>query len=66
MRARERALNFEEMRQVVNYHDKKRQQSRGAHGGFIYKYEKSADGVNLVVVAESKKNEHWLITGWRC
>jgi len=48
----------------VNYPDKKQQQHKGKHNGFVNKFEKTVDGKTLVVIAETKKTEAWLISGW--
>ena len=50
------------MKDVVNYHDKKTQQYRGNHGGFVYRFEKMVDGKKLIIVAEVKKSEAWLVS----
>jgi len=60
----ERGLSLEAMKNVVNYHDKKQQQCRGKHKGHVYKFEKTEDSKTLVVIAEIKKTEAWLISGW--
>jgi hypothetical protein len=61
-RSRERGLPLEAMKHIVNYHDSKRQQYRGDHGGFVYKFVKLVNGKKLAVVAEVKKDECWLIS----
>ena len=52
------------MKDVVNSHDTKTQQYKGDHGGFVYRFSKTAKGTKLVVVAEVKKSECWLISAW--
>lgn len=52
------------MKDVVNYHQSKTQQYRGNHGGFVYKFKKTVDGKTLAVVAEVKKGECWLMSGF--
>ena len=52
------------LKDVVNYPDAKRQQYRGEHGGFVYKFTKVVDGDTLAVVAELKKDECWLISAF--
>lgn len=52
------------MQDVVKYPDKKNQQIRGSNGGFVYKFSKTIDGKTLVVIAEVKKSECWLISGF--
>jgi hypothetical protein len=54
-RSRERNISLEAMKDVVKYHQSKTQQYRGDHGGFVYKFKKTADGKTLAVVAEVKK-----------
>jgi len=63
-RARERGVPLDAMRNVVKYHDTKKQQYRGNHGGFVYRFTKSVDGKEFTVVAEVKKEECWLLTGF--
>lgn len=64
-RVSERELSEEQIRDVVNYHDKKRQQYKGEHGGFVYRFEKTVDGSTLVVAAEIKRQEAWIVTSFR-
>ena len=64
-RRTERALTIEQLKSVVLNHDRKTQHRRGEHGGFVYEFTKRIQGRNLVVIAELKKHECWLITGWR-
>jgi hypothetical protein len=52
------------MKAVVNEHTHKQNQYRGHHGGIVMKFRKVADGQSLVVIAEVKKNEAWIISGW--
>ncbi len=52
------------MKDVVKYHDTRKQQYRGEHGGFVYRFSKSTDDMTLVVVAEVKKGECWLISAF--
>jgi hypothetical protein len=64
IRRNERAVSIQSMKDAVIYHDAKRQQYRGEHGGFVYKFSKSVGVETLVVVAEVKKQECWLISAW--
>jgi hypothetical protein len=57
--------SIQAMKDVVNYHDRKTQQYRGRHGGFVYKFFKKVDNQEIVVVAEIKKHECWLMTVWK-
>lgn len=52
------------MRQTVCDHERRVQYERGMHGGFIYEFHKMVAGKKLVVIAEVKKQECWLITGY--
>lgn len=64
LRMTERGFCLEQLKSVVNYPDKKRQQYRGDNGGFVYKFEKEIDGEVVVAVAEVKNSDCWLISGW--
>ena len=63
-RRRERSIPLEAMKDVVKYHQSKTQQYRGDHGGFVYKFKKTAGGKTLAVVAEVKNGECWLMSGF--
>lgn len=63
-RIAERGLSLEQLKCVINYHDKKKQQYKGENGGFVYKFEKMVDGRKIFAVGEIKKSECWLISGW--
>ena len=63
-RRNERMVSLQSMKDVVNYHDRKLQQIRGEHGGFVYRFSKKAGTDTLVVIAEVKKHECWLISAW--
>ena len=52
------------MKDVVNYPDAKTQQYRGLHGGYVYRFYKTVGKATLVVVAEVKKDECWLMSAW--
>jgi hypothetical protein len=52
------------MKDVVNYHEKKQQQYRGRHGGMVYLFSKTIEGGTVSVVAEVKKTEAWLVSGF--
>jgi hypothetical protein len=62
VRRKERGATEQEMKDVINYHEKKVQQYKGNHGGFVYRFEKTVDGKTLIVVAEVKKAEAWLVS----
>jgi len=63
-RRKERAVSLEAMKDVVNYHDKRKQQFRGEHGGMVYRFSKTAAEKELVDVAEVRKHECWLISAF--
>lgn len=65
LRVSQRQLFLDDMRNVVQYHDRRRQQYRGEHGGFVYRFEKTVDSDRLIVIAEVKKSECWLVSGWK-
>jgi hypothetical protein len=65
IRASERGLSHDEIRDVINYHHSKTEQYRGEHGGFVCKFEKTVDKVKLVVIAETKKEKCWPISSWK-
>jgi hypothetical protein len=65
IRRNEREIpSMQVMKDVVNYPDRRMQQYRGKHGGFVYKFSKLMGNRNIVVVAEIKKNECWLMSVW--
>jgi hypothetical protein len=41
------------------------QHRRGEHGGFVYEFSRQVGAQRLIVIAEVKKAECWLITAWR-
>ena len=65
LRAEQRALSHDEIRDVITYHEHKAQQYRGEHGGFVYKFSKTVDAAKLIVIAEVKKAECWPISSWK-
>jgi hypothetical protein len=52
------------MKNVVYSHQQKFQHRRGEHGGFVYEFVSQAGPRKLTVIAEIKKADCWLITGW--
>ena len=60
----ERDFSLDQLKSVVNYSDRKKQQYKGDNGGFVYKFEKVIEGRNVIAIAEVKKLECWLISGW--
>lgn len=63
-RSRERALSFELLRNVVLYNETRQMQYRGVHGGVVWRFTKTVQGRNVIVVAEIKKAECWIISGY--
>lgn len=63
-RSAERGVSLEAMKDVVNYHQSRIQQYLGDHGGFVYRFKKAVDRKTLVVAAEVKGTECWLLTGF--
>ena len=64
LRVSERELLFEDMKNVVRHPDAEQALRRGFHGGTVKKFRKTADSKTLVVVAEIKGKECWLLTGF--
>lgn len=63
-RVEQRELSVDPIKDVINYPDHKHQQRRGEHGGFVYLFEKTVEGKTLLVCAELKKSECWIITAY--
>jgi hypothetical protein len=59
-RAEERGISLDEMKAVIKYAQKGRLRA-GVHGGTVYKFVRAS----LVVVAEIKESECWVITAYR-
>jgi hypothetical protein len=53
-RRKERGISLEAMKDVVNYHDRRKPQRRGEHGGIVSCFYKIIDNQELAVVAEIK------------
>jgi hypothetical protein len=61
----ERGLSYDAAKNVVNYSQTKTQQHGPTdHGGVRWRFEKTVDGKKLTVIAEIKKFEAWIVTGW--
>jgi len=60
----ERDFPVEEAKAVVKYCDRKQKQYNGEHKGVVYRFSKTIDCDTLIVIAEVKNNECWLITGF--
>jgi hypothetical protein len=66
MRARERGFAIEQAMLTINNPDSilKTPPRRGNHGGMLWLFFRAFEGRTLVVVAEIKLNECWIITGY--
>lgn len=64
LRIEQRGLSLEALRNLVNSSDRREDMGRGQHGGIVYRFEKTVDGQTLICVAECKKAECWIITGY--
>ena len=64
LRVTERSLSLEEMKNVVNYSKQVTVLNHGRNGGKLKRFEKTADGRKLVVIAEVKGTDCWLATGY--
>ena len=60
----ERGISMQAMKDVINYPDRRKQQYPGEHGGMVYRCCKRDGTKELVVIAEIKKSEAWLISGF--
>jgi hypothetical protein len=65
-RARERGFSVEQGMLTINRPTSivKTPARRGNHGGFIWLFSRAFESKVLVVVAEIKGNECWIITGY--
>lgn len=61
-RRNERGVSIQAMKDVVNYHDKVKQQYKGKHGRIVHRFSKTVDHKTLIVIAEVKKTEAWLVS----
>jgi hypothetical protein len=52
------------MKDTICHHEQRRQHRRGEHGGFVCEFRRRAGARTLVVIAEIRKQECWLITGY--
>ena len=60
----DRDIPLEIAKSVVHYHQELKKQYNGQHGGTVYKFLKTVDGKTLIVVAEVKKSECWLMSAY--
>jgi hypothetical protein len=63
-RISERALSVEALKDVIKYPQYKKAQYKGEHGGTVFRFSKQVEGVKLIVSAEVKKHECWILTGF--
>jgi hypothetical protein len=61
----EREISLEAVKNVVHYPDEIKKQYSGQHGGTVYKFLKTVDSKTMIVVAEVKKTECWLMSAYR-
>lgn len=64
-RLEQRKLFLHDVESVVRGPDQKIQQRRGTHGGFVIKYRKTVGGKTLCVIAETWKDDCWLLTAYK-
>lgn len=64
LRVVERALSLENMKNVIRYPDRSADLKRGKKGGIVKKFWKTVDQRTLVVVAEIKDTDCWIITAY--
>lgn len=63
-RAEERGITQGLFIEVVTAHEKKKQQYRGSHGGFVYLFTKRIADRELHIAAEVHKDECFFVTGF--
>ena len=63
-RAGERDITQPLFIEVVTSHEKKKQQYRGSHGGFVYLFTKQIAGRELHIAAEVHKDDCCFVTGF--
>lgn len=63
-RGNEREITKEQFKLAVSSPDTKSQMCAGSNGGFKYIFTKNIDLKILIVVAEVKKEECWVVTGY--
>jgi hypothetical protein len=60
----ERGLSLEALRNVINCPDSQKPQGKGRNGGQLFLFSKTVDGQKLCCVAELKRQECWIVTGY--
>ena len=63
-RAEEREITEDLFKEVVLNHEKKKQQYRGNHGGFVYLFSKKYGERELHIAAEVRKENCFFVTGY--
>lgn len=63
-RSRERDITEALFIEVVTNHERKIQQYRGTHGGFVYLFTKKSDERELHIAAEVRKDDCFFVTGF--
>jgi hypothetical protein len=64
LRMEQRGVPLEHVKNVVKYPDRVKPLGRGTKGGFLQKFSKTVGSDTIVVVAEIKAGECWLITAY--
>jgi hypothetical protein len=64
LRMEQRGVRLEHAKNVVKYAQHTKPLGRGTHGGIRRKYSKTDSGRTIVVVAETKANDCWLVTAY--
>jgi hypothetical protein len=63
-RSGEREITESLFIEVVTKYEKKKEQYRGSHGGFVYLFSKQIAGKELNVAAEIFREECYFVTGF--
>lgn len=63
-RMKERDVDLDACKEAIRNPDQKHLQRRGVFGGNIYMFRKSSPNGSVIVIAESKKDEIWIMTTW--
>jgi len=62
LRTVERCLSWENIKNIVSYPDSEEYLQQGKHGGKLKRFRKTVDGKTLLVIAEVKGEECWVVT----
>jgi hypothetical protein len=60
----QRGLSLDAIKDVVKYPQQKLAKRRGDNGGMVFRFSKQRGRDKVVVVAEVKGQDCWLITAW--